>query len=110
MIIVKENEVYKRERKTQFTNEEIITFKIPRIRVYEKADYDWYMTVALEKTDKVTVDRHLLTAELIISYRNAIREGYQHQLDSNLRNTYDFPRNRNTINGIIGYTNKILNS
>lgn len=110
MITVKENEVYKRERKIQFTNEEIITFKIPVIQVYEKADYDWYMTVALEKIDKVIVDRHLLTAELIISYRNAIREGYQHQLDPNLRSSYDYPRNRNTINGITGYISKIFNN
>lgn len=108
MITVKENEVYKRERKIQFTNEEIITFKIPTECVYEKADYDWYMTVALEKIDKVTADRHLLTAELIIGYRNAIREGYQHQLDVNLRNSYDYPRNRNTVNGIAGYIAKIF--
>ena len=107
MILVKENSVYKRERKVQFTNEETITLKLPKEVVYEKADYDWYMTVALEKVDKVTQDRHLLTADLILGYRWAIREGYGHQLDTNLQNPYDYPRNRNTVKGIAGYIKKI---
>ena len=58
------------------------------------------MTVALAKVDKVTKDRHLLTAELILDYSWAIREGYNHELDRNLRNRYDNPRNRNTVEGI----------
>ena len=107
MFLVKENEVYKRERKTEFTLEETITFKLPVSIIYEKADYDWYMTVALEKVDKVTQDRHLLTAELILGYRWAIREGYNHRLDSALRNQYDYPRNQNTVKGIQGYVERI---
>jgi len=107
MITVKENEVYKRERKTQFTLEETITLKIPVPVVYEKPEYDWYMTVALEKVDKVTQDRHLLTSELILSYRWAIREGYNHDLDPALRNRYDYPRNRNTVEGIRAYVKLI---
>lgn len=65
------------------------------------------MTVALEKIDKVTQDRHLLTSELILAYRWAIREGYNHQLDSTLRNQYDYPRNQNTVKGIQGYVDRI---
>lgn len=107
MILVKENEVYKRERKTEFTLVETITFKQPVPLVYEKEEYDWYMTVALEKVDKVTRDRHLLTSELILQYRWAIREGYQHGLDSSLRNRYDHPRNQNTVQGIQGYVARI---
>lgn len=107
MITVKENDVYKRERKVEFTNEETITFKIPTTRVYEKPAYDWYMTVALEKCDKVTEDRHLLTGELLLDYRWAIREGYNHQLDPALRRDYDYPRNRNTVKGIQGYVDRI---
>lgn len=107
MHLVKENEVYKRERKTQFTLEETITLKQPEPQVYEKRDYDWYMTVALEKVDKVSQDRHLLTAELILEYRWAIREGYNHQLDSALQNQYDYPRNQNTVKGIRGYIDRI---
>lgn len=91
MITVKENEVYKRESATRFTLVETITFKQPTERVYEKADYDWYMQVALEKSDKVTEDRHLLTGELLIKYRNAIREGYQHQLDPALQKALRLP-------------------
>ncbi|WP_294267729.1 hypothetical protein [uncultured Chryseobacterium sp.] len=107
MITVKENEVYKRERKTQFTLEETITLKLPVPVVYEKPEYDWYMTVALEKVDQVKEDRQLLTAELIFSYRMAIREGYQKGYDPALRNRYDSPRNRNTVKGISGYIEKI---
>lgn len=110
MILVKENDVYKREIKVEFTNEETITFKRfskPELEVYQQHDYDWYMSIALEKSDKVKEDRHLLTADLLISYRWAIREGYNHQLDSNLRNRYDEPRNQNTIKGIKGYIAEI---
>lgn len=107
MYLVKENEVYKREREVEFTNKETITLKQPNAFVYEKAEYDWYMTVALEKVDKVTQDRHLLTAELILGYRWAIREGYNHQLDSALKNQYDYPRNQNTVKGIQGYVDRI---
>lgn len=107
MILIKENDVYKRERKVEFTLEETITFKNPELRIYEQRECDWYMSVALEKSDKVTEDRHLLTAELLISYRLAIREGFNHMLDPHLRNRYDEPRNRNTVQGIKNYINKI---
>ncbi|MEA1849217.1 hypothetical protein U9K52_09860 [Chryseobacterium sp. MHB01] len=109
MITVKENEVYKRERKTDFTLVETITLKLPKPVIYEKQEYDWYMTVALEKIDKITKDRHLLTAELILGYRWAIREGFNHQLDTALKNTYDYPRNRNTVDGVKSYIKTIEN-
>lgn len=76
-------------------------------REYKKENYDWYMVVAIEKCNKVAKDRHLLTAELICSYRNAIREGYNHMLDPYIRNPYDHPRNRNTISGIEKYIENI---
>jgi hypothetical protein len=107
MIVVKENDVYKREREIQFTNNERITFKQPELKVYEKHEYDWYMTVALEKSDLVKSDRHLLTYELLVSYRWAIREGYNHGLDSNLRTAYAHPRNQNTVKGIQKYIDRI---
>lgn len=107
MYLVKENDVYKREREVEFTNKETITLKQPTPVIYTKHEYDWYMTVALEKVDKVTQDRHLLTAELILGYRWAIREGYGHGLDSSLRNQYDYPRNQNTVKGIQGYVDRI---
>lgn len=107
MFLVKENEVYKREREVEFANKETITFKQPEPEVYELHPHDWYMTVALEKVDKVTQDRHLLTSELILGYRWAIREGYNHELDSALRNRYDYPRNQNTVKGIQGYIDRI---
>lgn len=107
MIIVKENDVYKREREVSFTLKETITFKLPVESFYHKAEYDWYMQVALEKSDLVKVDRHLLTSQLLHSYRWAIREGYNHMLDPNLRKQYDYPRNQNTIKGIQGYIDKI---
>lgn len=86
---------------------EIITFNNPEKSEYTKHEYDWYIVVALEKADQVKIDRHLLTRELLLSYRWAIREGYNHQLDTNLKNRYDYPRNRNTIEGIKGYISLI---
>lgn len=110
MFLIKENDVYKRESEEQFSKEVTITFKHfskPELQVFKQHDYDWYMTIALEKSDKVKDDRHLLTADLLISYRYAIREGYNHQLDPNLRNRYDEPRNHNTVQGIKNYIAKI---
>lgn len=107
MIIVKENDVYKREREVEFTLEETITFKLPESKVYKKHKYDWYMQVALEKSDMVQQDRHLLTYELIVSYRWAIREGYNHCLDPALNAQYAYPRNRNTIAGMRAYIARI---
>lgn len=107
MFLVKENDVYKRERKVEFTNEETITFKRPKTYVYNKPAYDWYMAVALEKSDQVKEDRHLLTSDLLIEYRWAIREGYNHELDPALKRDYDYPRNRNTVKGIQGYIDRI---
>lgn len=102
---ITENDFVKREF-IGFTGNEIINFKhIPK--VYEKSDYDWYIVVAIEKADKLKTDRHLLTSELLLKYRWAIREGYQHQLDSSLKNRYDYPRNQNTIKGILGYIERI---
>lgn len=110
MYLICDNDVYKRESEVEFTNKETITFKHPKVVVYKKAEYDWYMTVALEKVDKVAQDRHLLTSELIIGYRWAIREGFNHQLDSALQNQYDYPRNRNTVKGIQSYIKRISNA
>lgn len=107
MYLVKENDIYIREREKEFENRELITFRLPSLSGFWEEKYDWYLTVALEKSDKVTVDRNLLTRELLLGYRWAIREGYQHQLDPNLRNEYDYPRNQNTIAGIRGYIEKI---
>lgn len=107
MITVKENEVYKREREHEFSKKETITFKIPHEFNYIIADYDWYMCVALEKSDLIKEDRHLLTGELLINYRCAIREGFNHELDPALKKAYDFPRNKNTVQGIQKYIEKI---
>lgn len=102
---ITENDFVKREF-IGFTGNEIINFKhIPK--TYQKPQYDWYMVVAIEKADKVKVDRNLLTSELLLSYRWAIREGYQHELDPALKNHYDYPRNQNTIKGIQGYIDRI---
>lgn len=101
-----ENDFVIREGENRLTGEETITFKHDN-QVFKKHDYDWYIVVALEKADKVTADRHLLTSELILQYRWAIREGYNHQLDPHLKNRYDYPRNRNTIQGIQSYIDLI---
>jgi len=102
-----EKDFYSIQYDAMFSKSGIVTFKFPEQSDFPKMDYDWYIIVALEKADKVSVDRHLLTKELIVSYRWAIREGYQHQLDGNLKREYDYPRNQNTIKGIQGYIDKI---
>jgi hypothetical protein len=88
-----------------FTGKEKITFKHGKDTeiIYEKESYDWYIIVAIEKCDLIKEDRHLITRELVLSYRWAIREGYNHQLDRSLQNAFDRPRNRNTIKGVKGY-------
>ena len=77
-------------------------------RIHAPGHQDWYMIVAISKLNNITADRHLITPELVLHYRWAIREGYNHQLDPRLRNAYDNPNNRNTIAGVKGYIEKIL--
>lgn len=108
MFLVKENDVYKRERVVEFTNNETITFKQQEVAVYQKHESDWYMTIALEKSDLVKEDRHLLTYKLLVDYRWAIREGFNHELDKSLKNPYSYPRNRNTVKGIQDYIARIV--
>lgn len=107
MHLITDNEVYKRETEHLLAEEETITFKLPCPCIYTKLDYDWYMLSALEKIDKVKKDRHLLTSDLIIGYRMAIREAYNHDLDNAIKNRFDLPRNRNTITGIRAYIERI---
>lgn len=102
-----ETDFYIRTKEELMSKEAKITFKHPTPSEFPQYDYDWYLTVALEKANKITVDRHLLTRELLLGYRWAIREGYQHQLDPSLKRQYDYPNNRNTIQGIQGYIDRI---
>lgn len=106
MYLVKETDCYRREREEQFSSEETITLRNPEV-VYKKESYDWQIIVALEKIDLIKEDRHLITSDLILSYRWAIREGFGHMLDPHLKNQYDRPRNRNTIKGVQSYINRI---
>ncbi len=107
MKTTKENDVYKVECKSILSLESTITFKYPEPSTYIRHEYDWYMSVALEKSDKVKENRNQLTRSLLLSYRWAIREGFNHMLDPNLRDSFDHPRNRNTIQGIKNYIKKI---
>lgn len=103
----KETDFYTREwNPLKPADGQTITFK-HKPHVYVAPASDWYMIVALEKAEKVTTDRHLLTSELLLSYRWAIREGYNHTLDPALKNRWDYPRNQNTIKGIQGYIERI---
>ncbi|WP_372934963.1 hypothetical protein [Mariniphaga sediminis] len=107
MITIKDTDFYKRESEEQFSKEELITFKHPEPSTYEVREYDWYILIAIEKAEKVKENRHLLTRDLLLSYRWAIREGFNHMLDPHLKNRWDAPRNRNTIEGIMGYIARI---
>lgn len=102
-----EKDFYIRESEDRFTGIETITFNYPTPVKFEKAEYDWYIMVALEKADKVKVDRHLLSSGLLLKYRWAIREGYNHSLDPNLNQRWAHPRNKYTVQGIQGYIDRI---
>lgn len=101
-----ENDFCIRVSENRFKGEEMITFLHDK-KEFKKYDYDWYMSVALEKADKVTKDRHQLTGKLIIAYRHAIREAYNHNLDKSMYQQWAHPSNRNTIAGIRGFIDKI---
>jgi hypothetical protein len=64
---------------------------------------DWSMIVALEKASKVKKEKHLLTADLVYSYALAIEKGFELNLDKNLKNKWDYPLNKNSIDGIRQY-------
>ena len=107
-MVNRETDFYTLTSEKLASDEATITFKHPSGSApFPRYKHDWYIIVALEKADKVIVDRHLLTRELILNYRWAIREGYQHQFDPALRREYDYPRNRNTIAGIQSYIERI---
>jgi hypothetical protein len=75
-------------------------------REYQAQQYDWYMLVALEKAELVKTDRHLLTSSLLIGYRHAIREAYNHDLEGPMKQ-WQHPRNQNSIEGIRSYIKRI---
>ncbi|MDM1502283.1 hypothetical protein HX071_08700 [Myroides marinus] len=102
-----ENDFYIKEW-NRLTGEGKIIFKHPKEQEYQLHSYDWYMIVALEKATQVTQDRSKLTYSLLVKYRNAIREGYNHELDPFLKNRFDYPRNQNTISGIEKYIERIF--
>jgi len=106
-LLKQETDFYIRTKEELMAKVAKITFKHPTPSEFPQHEYDWYLTVALEKADKVSVDRHLLTRDLLLNYRWAIREGYNHQLDPSLKNRFDYPNNRNSIKGIQGYIDRI---
>lgn len=102
-----DKDFYKKHTDDILTGESIITFKHPEPSEFAQLKYDWYILVALEKADQVVQDRHLLTKSLLLQYRWAIREAYQHQLDPTMTSAWSHPRNRNTIKGIQSYIDNI---
>jgi hypothetical protein len=76
--------------------------------VHERTYNDWYIAVAVAKLDRIRENRHRITPDLLLRYRSAIREAYNHMLDDAIRNPYDEPRNRNTVEGVEGYIKRIF--
>lgn len=95
-----------RKTENRIKGNETISFILDN-KVYEKHRVDWYMDVAISKADKVKKDRHLLTGKLIIAYRHAIREAYNHNLDKSLYQRWAHPSNKNTIKGIQDFIDRI---
>lgn len=68
-----------------------------------------YMVVALEKLQKLSPEEKAqIDKELVNNFWWAIREGYNHMLDPNLRREYDTPRIKNTLNAVRLYIDKIV--
>lgn len=76
---------------------------------FKRLEYGhWYMCTALEKLNKIPAnEKHLITEELVNEFWYAIREGYNHMLDPNLKNEYDIPRIQNTLKAIRSYIKRI---
>ena len=102
-----EKDFYKRHTDNVTTKVYTITFKFPEESEFIQEAHDWYLTAALEKADNVPKDRHLLTRELLLQFRGAIREAYQHQLDFSMKRQYNHPNCRNTIQAIRNYIERI---
>lgn len=68
-----------------------------------------YMAVALEKLQKLPPEeRAQIDKELVNNFWWAIREGFNHMLDPNLRREYDTPRIKNTIKAVRSYIDRIV--
>lgn len=91
------------------SNEPVFFLKDPASSKFNRLNYGrWYMVTALEKLQKISAnEKHLITEELVNGFWYAIREGYNHQLDSNLKREYDTPRIQNNIKAIKAYIDRI---
>ena len=70
-----------------------------------------YMVVALGKLHKLSPEEKAqIDKDLVNNFWWAIREGYNHMLDPNLKREYDTPRIKNTINAVRLYIDKIVKS
>lgn len=91
------------------SNEPVFFLKNPTSGKFNRLQYGrWYMVTALEKLQKISEnEKHLITEELVNGLWYAIREGYNHQLDPNLKREYDTPRIQNNIKAIKAYIDRI---
>lgn len=68
-----------------------------------------YMVVALEKLQKLSPEEKArIDKELVNNFWWAIREGFNHMLDPNLKREYDTPRIQNTLKAVKSYIDKIV--
>lgn len=91
------------------SNEPVFFLKDPETNGFNRLiNGYWYMVTALEKLRKIPVhERPLITKELVNRFWYAIREGYNHRLDPNLRRQYDTPRIQNNIKAVQAYIKRI---
>lgn len=91
------------------SREPVFFLKDPQSGLFKKLQYGrWYMCTALEKLQKIPAnEKHLITEALVNGFWYAIREGYNHMLDPNLRNEYDTPRIQNNIKAVQSYIKRI---
>lgn len=91
------------------SNEPVFFLKDQESGKFKQLQYGrWYMGAALGKLKKISAnEKHLIDEELVNGFWYAIREGYNHQLDPNLKREYDTPRIQNTIKAVKAYIDRI---
>lgn len=87
----------------------VFFLKNPDTGEFKQLSYGrWYMVVVMEKLQKIPANEwHLITEDIVNGFWYAIREGYNHMLDPNLKREYDTPRIKNSIGAVKSYMKRI---
>lgn len=90
-------------------DEPVFFLKNQQTGVFERLHYTyWYMITVFEKLRKFPPEEiQQVDQKLVYDFWWAVREGYNHRLDPNLKQSYDCPRIRNTVKAVRAYVKRI---